>query len=142
MNGKIFVDTSAWLAYSIPKDPYHKEFTRLFNEAVSSRSPLFTSNDVADETYTRFRYDSGWNYAKQFINHLQRALQTKSVVQLWIDESVQAEAFALAEKYKDHKLSLTDISSAVLMKNFHITTVFTLDSKHFTALGFKALPIV
>lgn len=137
---KIFVDTSAWISYLVPTQPDHQAFKKLFHQAIAGHSLTYTSNDVVDETHTRLRYDMGWPTAKKFIDHFSRAQQTKSVVQLWTDELIQSEAFIFAEKYKDHKLSLTDISSAILMKHFRITTIFTTDHSHFTTLGFRVLP--
>lgn len=140
MNGKIFIDSSAWIAYANKTDQFHQRFLKLFDPDGKSDSPFYTSNDVIDETYTRIRYDVGWYMAEKFIGYLNRAIKTNFLIQLWTDEQIQAQAFDLLQKYKDHDLSLTDATSAILMKNFHITTVFTLDSKHFAALGFKTLP--
>lgn len=140
MNGKFFVDTSAWLAYSSQKDPQHKKFVNLFNQADKSHSPFYTSNDVVNETYTRLRYDLNYQVAQKYLGYIKKSLLTKALIQLWTDEQTQLEALNLLDKYQDHKLSLTDATSAVLMKHSHITTIFTLDSKHFTILGFKVLP--
>ena len=140
MNGKIFIDTGAWLAYSIPKEPDHQRISRVFNQSIKSHSLLYTSNDVIDETYTRFRYDSGWTYANKFIEYINLSLKTKTLTQLWTNDQIQTQAFNLLAKYADHKLSLTDATSAVLMTKLNIKTILTLDSTHFSALGFQVLP--
>lgn len=141
MNGKLFVDTSAWLAYSSQKDPQYKKFVDLFNQVDKSHSSLYTSNDVIDETYTRLRYDLNYQVAQKYLDFIKKFLLTKTLIQLWTDEQIQSEAINLLNKYQDHKLSLTDATSAVLMRHFNISTVLTLDSKHFTIIGFKVLPL-
>lgn len=140
MDTKVFVDTSAWLAYSSPKETGHLLIKSLFQEMFVSNCQIFTSNDIIDETLTRFNTQSGWHLAKQFLDYIQQSLTANAVTQLWINHQIQADAFNLLEKFKDHRLSLTDATSAILMKNLRISTILTLDHKHFTTMGFRVLP--
>ena len=140
MNGKIFIDSSAWIAYSFEKEIQHKDFVQSINQAGKSKFILYTSNDVVDETYTRLRYYVGWHMAKKFIDYIQKSILAKIVIQLWTNEQVQLDAIKTLEKYADHDLSLTDATTTVLAKNFRITTILTTDYTHFTTLGFRVLP--
>ena len=140
MNRKVFVDTSAWLAYSSPHETGHTPVSNTFNHLFKSNYQLFTSNDIVDESITRFNTQAGWHLTQKLINYFQKSLSTKSLTSVWTNQSIQSMAFQLLEKYQDHRLSLTDATSAVLMKKLNITTILTLDTKHFTTLGFQVLP--
>src|SRR3990172_1783336 len=136
MDGKIFVDTSAWLAYSAPRETGHHSVSQLFSQIAKSRSQLITSNDVIDESVTRFNTQAGWTLTHQLINYFNQAVYSKILKLVWTSEPIQSAALQLFEKYQDHRLSLTNATSAILMKKLNIKTILTLDSKHFTALGF------
>lgn len=137
--GKLFIDTSSWIAYSSHDDKNHKEVDRLFSQYLSSGVELYTSNDIADETVTRLAYDVGWHKAKIFIDYLQMAIKKKIIVQLWTDAEIQYESFSLLEKFKDHKLSLTDATSVAIMKRYNLDAILTLDSD-FKKIGIVSLP--
>ncbi len=136
---KIFIDTSFWIAYTSEDDKNHKEIDQLFSKYLSLGVELYTSNDIIDETVTRLTYDIGWYKAKAFIEYLEIALKKKIIIQLWTDEELQIEAFSLLEKFKDHKLSLTDATSVTIMKRFNLDLIFTLDSD-FKKIGISSLP--
>lgn len=61
------------------------------------------------------------------------------ITMLRVTDDAQNKAIFLFEKYTDHILSITDCTSAVMMNNYSIDTIFTFDSG-FKALGFKAIP--
>lgn len=136
----VFIDSSAWISYFVPTQPDYPTFQGLFKQLISDRIRLFSSNDVIDESYTRLRYDLGWPTAKNYMKYILQSINANSFTQLWTDEVIQSDAFTLLQKYSDHDLSLTDATSATLMKNFHIATILSLDRKHFTTLGFNVLP--
>ncbi len=140
MDHKVFVDSSAWISYFVPSQPHHQTFAELFAEIIVNHSSSFTSNDIIDETVTRITYDHGYHIAHRFIVHLQKSLFTKALTQLWTDRQIQSDAYKILDKYRDHKLSLTDATSAALMRKNRIATIFTLDSTHFSTLGFRPLP--
>ncbi len=58
---------------------------------------------------------------------------------LWVTDDVQNKAIFLFRKYTDKILSMTDCTSAVLMNDYGIDTIFTFDSD-FRAFGFKIIP--
>ena len=140
MPNKVFVDSSAWIAYFVPTQPDHLGFKKLFSQLITNHAFFHTSNDIIDESYTRLRYDLGYHVANKFIINTKKSLLNKSLIQLWTDENIQFEAFNLLDKYQDHDLSLTDATTAILMKRFQINSILTLDFKHFTTLGFEVYP--
>jgi predicted nucleic acid-binding protein len=58
---------------------------------------------------------------------------------LRVTEDVQNRAIFLFRKYTDKILSITDCTSAVLMNDYRIDTIFTFDSD-FKVLGLKTIP--
>ncbi|KKR86345.1 hypothetical protein A2875_00810 [Candidatus Gottesmanbacteria bacterium RIFCSPHIGHO2_01_FULL_46_14] len=139
MGSKIFIDTSAWIAAYIPTEKQHQRVGSLLKQAVRSGTALYTSNYIVDETITRFLYDTDWPLTKRFLQYFQKSVSQRTLVELWVDEQCEAEAFVYLEKYHEHRLSLTDATSVVLMKQYAIDVILTLDSD-FTKIGLRVLP--
>lgn len=139
MANKVFVDTSAWIAYLGSDQPKHIKIKNLIKQFIKDGVVLCTSNDVVDETTTRFIYDTNIKITQRFISLIKDSIAKNNLVQLWVDEQVQAEAFEVLIKFAEHKLSLTDATSIVLMKRFNIDSIISLDSD-FRKVGIKTLP--
>lgn len=139
MANKIFVDTSAWISYLGSDQPKHINIKNLIKQLIKDGVVICTSNDVIDETTTRFIYDTNIKITGQFINLIKKSVAKNNLVQLWVDEQVQSEAFETIMKFAEHKLSLTDATSIVLMKRFNIDSIISLDSD-FRKVGIKTLP--
>lgn len=140
MANKIFVDTSAWISYLGSDQPKHINIKNLIKQLINGGVILCTSNDVIDETTTRFIYDTNIKITEQFINLIKNSIAKNNLVQLWVDEQVQAEAFEIVVKFAEHKLSLTDATTVVLMKRFNIDSIISLDSD-FKKVGIRTLPL-
>lgn len=139
MYRKIFIDTSAWLAYSLAGERDHVRVKKLMHDVLTTHVMLFTSNDVIDETITRLVYHTNYSITKRFMEFIDRGLTQKRLIQVWTDEQIQSEAFAIVKKFIDKKVSLTDATSIVLMKRYNIDAILTLDSD-FTKVGLRVLP--
>jgi len=113
---KIFVDTSAWISYLGSDQPRHINIKSLIKRFIKDRVIICTSNDVIDETVTRLIYDTNIKIAEKFINLIKDGVKNHSLIQLWVDEEIQNEAFGLIQKFSEHKLSLTDATTTVLVK--------------------------
>lgn len=136
---KAFIDTSAWISYSLSKQPKHSTIKNLIKQLIKDRVTICTSNDVVDETATRLIYDTNVKIAEGFINLIREGVKNHSLAQLWVDEEIQNEAFGLVQKFSEHKLSLTDATTIVLVNRFHIESVVSLDSD-FKKVGLQVLP--
>lgn len=136
---KTFIDTGAWLNFVLKKEPNHQKAKEIFRSIIKDGNSLFTSNDIVDETITRLRYTEGLHLAKKVYSLLRENFQKRLVIQLWTDEKIQHDAWKLLEKFQDHKLSLTDATSIILMNRFHIDNIFTFDSD-FLKVGITTLP--
>lgn len=136
---KAFIDTSAWISYSLSKQPKHSTIKNLIKQLIKDRVTICTSNDVVDETVTRLIYDADIKIAEKFINLIRESVKNHSLAQLWVDEEIQNEAFGLVQKFSEHKLSLTDATTIVLVSRFKIESVISLDSD-FKKVGLRVLP--
>lgn len=136
---KIFIDTSAWIAFAVGDEPRHKEVLRSIEEALKDSAALFTSNDVVDETLTRLVTTVGFHKTKLFYTRLGIHMKKGYVRQLWVDEVLQEQAWQVLEKFSDHRLSFTDATSIAIMKRYAIPKILTLDSD-FAKIGIPVLP--
>lgn len=139
MTRKVFIDTSAWISYSLSRQPKHSTVKALIKQLIKDNLMIYTSNDVVDETVTRLIYDADVSIANKFINLINSGNRTGNLIQLWVDEQIQTEAFELVNKFAEHKLSLTDATSIVLIKKYNIESVVSLDSD-FIKVGIPTLP--
>lgn len=139
MAKKVFIDTSAWISYSLTNQPKHSTIKKLLRQFIKGGAMICTSNDVIDETVTRLVYSTNPLIVKKFIDFIKQAIATKSLNQLWVGEEIQTEAFNLVSKFSEHKLSLTDSTTIALMKYFGIEQVLSLDSD-FKKVGVSTLP--
>lgn len=135
---KVFIDTSAWMAYYLSDEPDHIRIKNLIKGFIKEHTAIITSNDVIDETVTNFVYIKP-KIAGKFVEFIQRAIVKIAVTQLWVDQEIQNEAFELVQKFSEHKISLTDATSIVLMNRFNIDTVVSLDSD-FRKVGIRTQP--
>jgi len=129
----LFVDTGAWIALALDRDPYHDRAVAIWELALSGGSRIFTSIPVLIETFT----------------FLDRNV-TRDVALAWKDGIVELKRVSVLEcKRSDlqsswdyftrkdlHKLSAVDATSFVLMKREKIRLVFSFDH-HFASAGFQ-----
>lgn len=139
MDRKVFVDTSFWIAYSLKGEPEHERIIKLFSKIIRDGVTVCTSSDVIDETVTRLATATNSYITNTFIGFIEESIDTRRIIELWVDEHVQTEAFRLVEKFVEHRLSMTDATSVALMKRLNIQSILTLDSD-FVKIGISVLP--
>lgn len=135
---KIFIDTSAIIAYFNSDDRFHGEAEGIMRDLTEGRIPLtrlYVSDYVFDEAVT-------------FIECVLRdhalavdvgaaLLSSPFTTMLRVEEETFEEA---RERFRAGEgLSFTDCSSFALMDRFGINHAFTFD-RHFTEAGFQVLP--
>lgn len=134
-----FIDTSGWISYFLSNQLKHSAIKKLIKQLKKDRVTLYTSNDVIDETVTRLVYHTNPQIVIKFIDFIAEGVKANFLIQLWVDEEIQLEAFELVQKFAEHKLSLTDATSIALVKKFSIESVISLDSD-FVKVGISTLP--
>ena len=68
----ILIDTSAALAILNPKDKYHKKAISFFND--NNNIFWISNNATAQESFTRARYDLGFNVSIRIYNFLKNKI--------------------------------------------------------------------
>lgn len=137
----LFIDTWGWLVLADARDPAHAQAVVERHTRTAPQS-LITSDYVLDETFTRLFSRVAFVLARQFSDAI---LAAGAGGQLRI-ERITPERFDAAYKlrirYRDKPgISLTDLTSFVVMREFGVKHVLTADS-HFTQvqLGFLRVP--
>lgn len=133
-NNYFFIDTGAFYAFVDKKDAEHNKVVKI----LKNRNERFvTSNYVVDELITLFRF-RGVPFEKfsLFIDSLWNE-EICSIFRVTID--IDREAWELMKKYQDHDFSFTDCTSFILMQNYGMKKVCSLD-KHFQVMGFDVYP--
>ncbi len=135
---KLFVDTSAFIALADKSDQYHVRASEFFQGIVNPLKfeSLITSNFVLDETLTRIATTLGPQKAFEFGENL---LNSEVFEIQEIDRPLLHDALSLMQKYKDKRLSFTDLTSFAVMAREKIRTAFCFDLD-FRNAGFESLP--
>lgn len=135
---KLFVDTSAWIAFFAPKDAHHDHAREAFAELLSRNALVVTSNYIVDETVTWLRMRAGHADAVAFRDIITRSQEASRLHLAWVSESIEQKAWELFTEHNGLKLSLTDCTSAVLAVELRLP-LWTYDGD-FAALGSRVWP--
>ena len=130
----IFIDTSAVVEIEDSRAIFHEDACR-FLEFCNEGIVWASLNATTHETYTRIRYDLG------FENAIRRYdwLRGSEVTCLSFSKEDEHEARNQLIKFNEHKLSFHDALLAVVMKRVGAYRVFSFDH-HFFIFGFEVLP--
>jgi predicted nucleic acid-binding protein len=129
----IFVDSGAFVARYIVKDPYHPASMAIWGELKGTK--LYTSNHVLDETFTILARRVGYLFAADRAERIY-ASSAFDIISSTRDEEIEAIRFF--RKLADQSVSFTDCISFAIMKRNWISTAFTFD-RHFRDAGFRVL---
>ncbi len=130
---RVFVDTGAWIALALTRDPLHSRALPVWEELQRKGARLFTSIPVVMETFTFLDR----NAAREAANAWRRGLG--EVARFEVFECGGAELAQCWKWFDRHdlpKLSAVDATSFVLMKRHKVRVAFTFD-RHFAAAGFR-----
>ncbi len=108
---KYFCDTSFLFALLFEEDDFHQSATELYLKSQAEQASLVTTWDVVSETITLFRYKSGFEKAKYFIERLVPFLELQSY-----EAQMSQEAIRLyVSTFKSYRLSFCDVTSYVVV---------------------------
>jgi predicted nucleic acid-binding protein len=123
----VIVDTSALLAYFDRNEPAHDAVTAVIESADDTLvvSPyvvaevdylvLTRHGSAAEHAVLRELSSGAWDLAEMSADRL-------------------AAALAIVERYADQPIGVADASNLVLAQAYRMTTVVTLDRRHFSVL--------
>lgn len=132
----LFVDTWGWLTLRDRRERRHREAKIAFQEALSRKSRLVTTDFVLVETFTLLFRRLPFEEAKTSMELLTTSCDEGVVSLLAVSPARFKSAQALRLKFKDKPLiSFTDLSSMAVMRELGIRRILTED-EHFGHVGF------
>lgn len=129
----IFVDSSFWIAQTLPRDGHHSAATALAHRYGSE--PLGTSNLVLAESWTYIRRRSEHGKAMRWLDVV---LAAPRLVIHRVDEELEGQAWAWLRVQDERRYSFVDATSFALMRRRRITDALAFDGD-FAAAGFTEL---
>jgi len=123
---KVFIDTSAFCALTIPKDKYNPRAKILYNKIKERKAIIYSSDYVMDETYTLLKTRSSHDTSVKFMDQI----GSSRITVLRVDDDIEESTKKIFRKFKEKKLSFTDCTSFALINRFNINVVFAFD-EHF-----------
>lgn len=129
----VFVDSGAWIALALSRDPLHAEARQLWNSLRETGTRLHTSIPVIIETFTFLERNANrdvalaWKYSI-YAPGMVRILpcELRDLEQSW-------EYFRRRDFYK---LSAVDATSFAIMRRADIHAAYAFDH-HFAVAGFR-----
>lgn len=129
----IFVDSSFWIAWLVPRDAHYREAELLLRQHHARR--FITSNQVRGETWTFLRRRAGHRVAVRFLDLLE-ASPRFDVVR--VEAEWEANALRWLRRHDEREYPFVDATSFMLMRELRIRDALAFDGD-FAAAGFREL---
>ena len=123
---RIFIDTSAFCAFTIPKDQHNASAKALYKTIQKDKAAIYTSDYVLDEVYTLLKTRGSHATSVKFMDEIARS----HIIILRLTEEIEASAKLIFRRFEDKRLSFSDCTSFALINQFGIEAVFAFD-EHF-----------
>ena len=139
---KLLIDTWGWITLSNKREPRHKEIKAFYEGLRLKKGVFYTTDYILDETITLLFRHLPFKTAKQGLEKIERGISENYLILEWATKERFKRARDLRLKFQDKpKISFTDLTSMVVMKELRIKDVLTEDD-HFTqvGMGFRKLP--
>jgi predicted nucleic acid-binding protein len=131
----VFVDSGAWIALALSRDPLHARAREQWDTLRSAGAHLHTSVPVVIETFTFLDRNATRDVALAWKDSIDRLAALKILVCDLRDLQRSWDYFRRADL---HKLSAVDATSFAIMKRARIRLAYTFDH-HFAAVGFRTV---
>lgn len=129
---KVFVDTCAYCALTIPTDRLHNQSLQLLELIREARAQVYTSNFVLAELYTLLNVRAGHRVAVAFMDRQEQG--GTNVLQ--VSSQTEEEARRIFRKYTLPRLSYVDCTSFALVNAHRLDHLFSFDT-HFSQFKFN-----
>jgi predicted nucleic acid-binding protein len=139
---KVFVDTWGWLTLRDRDESRHEDVKASYRQFRDQNGIIYTSDYVLDETITLVFKRLPFKTAKESLTKIDKAIEKGYLQVEWVTPERFEKAKRLRLKYKDKpKISFTDLTSMVVMKELGVTDIITGD-EHFVhvGMGFRKCP--
>jgi uncharacterized protein len=131
----VFVDTGAWIALALSRDPLHGRARDHWDQLQGAGAKLHTSIPVIIETFTYLDRNANRDVALTWKDAISKPGVTKILPCEMRDLEQSWEYFRRTDL---HKLSAVDATSFVIMKRARIRLAYTFDH-HFAVAGFRMM---
>jgi len=128
-----FVDSGAWIALALSRDPLHPPARERWEMLQSASAKLHTSIPVVIETFTFLERNAHRDVALAWKESIYEPRMVKILPCELRDLEQSWEYFRRADL---HKLSAVDATSFAIMKRSRIRLAFSFDH-HFSVAGFR-----
>ena len=128
-----FVDSGAWIALALSRDPLHTQAREHWNTLQGAGARLHTSIPVVIETFTFLERNANRDVALIWKDSIYKAGTVKILPCELRDLGQSWEYFRRADL---HKLTAVDATSFAIMKRARIRLAFAFDY-HFAVAGFR-----
>jgi uncharacterized protein len=129
----VFVDTGAWIALALTRDPLHARARATWEQLLDDGVRFQTSAPVVLETFTFLDRNAARDVALAWKDSLKTVARMKVLPSTAKDLE---QAWTYFDRPDFHKLSAVDAVSFVLMTQRRIRVAFAFDS-HFATAGFR-----
>lgn len=129
----VFVDSAAWIALALSRDPLHAQARERWDLLHGAAAKLHTSVPVVIETFTFLDRNANRDVALTW----KESIYKPGTVRILPCELRDLErSWEYFRRPGLHKLSAVDATSFTIMKRARIRLAFTFDH-HFAAVGFR-----
>jgi len=129
----VFVDSGAWIALALVRDPLHEQARDHWLTLQESGASLHTSIPVVIETFTFLERNAHRDVAVAWKD----SIYEEAAIRILPCELRDLEhAWDYFRRADLHKLSAVDATSFAIMTRARIRLAFTFDH-HFAAVGFR-----
>jgi len=138
----VFIDTWGWVVIHNKREPRHSEVDALYRKCRLNGGSIYTTDYVLDETFTLLFRRLPLSLAEESVLLLDEAIRQGYLNLEWVFAERFEEAKELRSRFRDKpKISFTDLTSMVVMKELEVTSILT-DDDDFTqvGMGFEKMP--
>jgi predicted nucleic acid-binding protein len=130
---RVFVDTGAWIALALTRDPLHPRAREGWVLLHDNGAKLYTSIPIVLETFTFLERNASRDVALEWKQSLDE-LRGMELLECTLRDLKRSWSFF--ERPELHKLSAVDATSFTIMKREKLRRAFAFDH-HFVMVGFR-----
>jgi len=134
---EVFADTSGWATFFVRTEPFHRIAESLMQQWQADGTRVVTTNYILAELVALLTRPLRIPRAQQ-VTTIETIRLASWVEVVYIDPTLDAEAWALFKARQDKEWSLVDCASFAIMQRRGITESLTTDH-HFEQAGFVRL---
>lgn len=129
-----FVDTSWWIAWSLPEDARHGDALEMMH-LLREREQMLATNLVVGETWTFLRSRDGHRAAVGFIDRVELLVSAGKLLVHAVTGDEESRAWRWLRRHDERAYSFVDATSFEVMRARRLREALAFDND-FAAAGF------